>query len=267
MSTRLTLITVALAALVSAHAANAQTNLQTFYDFGKDRNYVTTTVEGFYGDKWGSTFFFIDHDYNQRDKNDKVYAPSGTYFEIARALNFWQNSKLAPLSLHVEYNGGVYKGYTINNAFLFGVEWFIHNKNFNNTLTIQLMYKAINYKGGYNLDNSKMRSDLPLQLTFVWGMKDLFGAKGLSFSGFADFWWEDHAVYKFKDSKFDSYRDWTTGDDSRFVFLTEPQIWYNIGQHFGVDNLNVGGEVEIACDFGNLKGFIARPCLGFKWVF
>ena len=108
-----------LAALVAATAivqgAMAQTNIQVFYDFGKDRKHVTTTLEGFYGDKWGNTFFFVDYDYGEKVNNEKV-SPRGTYFEIARCLNFWQESKAAPLSIHVEYNGGVYKGYGINHA-------------------------------------------------------------------------------------------------------------------------------------------------------
>ena len=123
------IIAATVAALAFTLGAKAQTNLQTFYDFGKDRGHVTTTLEGFYGDKWGNTFFFVDYDYNSKNENDKVYAPSGTYFEIARCLNFWQNTKLAPFSFHVEYNGGAYNGYTINNAFLFGVDWFLHSKD------------------------------------------------------------------------------------------------------------------------------------------
>ena len=40
--------------------AKAQTNIQVMYDFGKDRQNVTTTLEMFKGDNWGSTFFFVD---------------------------------------------------------------------------------------------------------------------------------------------------------------------------------------------------------------
>ena len=51
------------------------------------------------------------------------------------------------------------------------------------------------------------------------------------------------------------------------VFISEPQLWYAVGQWFGVPNLNVGGEVELSFDFGSARGFWARPCLGVKWVF
>jgi hypothetical protein len=91
-------------------------------------------------------------------------------------------------------------------------------------------------------------------------MQDLFGLKGLRFSGFADFWWEDHNLYK-------DHKGEILGASSHVVFISEPQLWYNVGQHFGVNNLNIGGEVELSYDFGSSKGFWVRPCAGIKWVF
>lgn len=136
--TKRTLAAAVAAIICSVLSLKAQTNIQLFHDAGKDRGHLTTTIEGFYSDKWGSTFFFVDHDFNSRNASDKVYAPSGTYMEISRALNFWSGTRLAPLSLHVEYNGGVYKGYTINNAFLAGAKLFMHNADFRNTLTLHV---------------------------------------------------------------------------------------------------------------------------------
>ena len=98
-------------------------------------------------------------------------------------------------------------------------------------------------------------------------MQDLFGVKGLRFSGFADFWWEDHTVCPYINDKKAGYRDWTKAEDAKFVFLSEPQLWYNVGQYFGVDNLSIGTEIELSYDFGTGKGFFVRPCLGAKWVF
>ena len=247
---KLILVAVSAAAMLFAQGAKAQTNLQIFYDFGPDRQHVTTTLEGFYNDNWGNTFFFIDHDYNTRDANNKVYAPSGTYFEIARCLNFWQESALAPLSFQVEYNGGVYNGYTINSAFLVGLDYFVHNADFSNTFNFKALVKKITYT----------TQKAPLQFTFVWGMQDIFGVKGLRFSGFAEFWWEDHHLYA-------DHNGTILPEHAHTVFISEPQLWYNIGQHFGCDNLNIGGEVELSYDFGTSKGFWARPCAGLKWVF
>lgn len=73
-------------------------NIQLHYDLGRalyksldERPWVTTTVEMFKADKWGSTYFFVDMDYT-----DKGVASA--YWEISRELKFWK----APISAHVE---------------------------------------------------------------------------------------------------------------------------------------------------------------------
>lgn len=223
------------AAAVCAFAAmaSAQTNFQTFYDLG--RKHFTTTLEGFHQDNWGNTFFFIDYDYNYREGNT-VVSPNNTYFEIARCLNFWGDSSLAPLSLQVEYNGGfgttsdMVFAFPVNSAFLFGVDYFLHSADFNNTLNLKLLYKKFVH----------MDSNVPLQFTAVWGLQDLFGLAGLRFSGFADLWWEGEHT----------------------VFLSEPQLWYQLFDHF-----NIGGEVEFSYNFAGMSGFNVMPCIGTKWVF
>ena len=231
MKKKLFIAAVAVCAL--AVTASAQTNFQTFYDLG--RKHFTTTLEGFHQDNWGNTFFFIDYDYNYREGNT-VVSPNNTYFEIARCLNFWGDSALAPLSLQVEYNGGFGTGenmlysFPVNSAFLFGVDYFLHSGDFNNTLNLKLLYKKFVH----------MNSNVPLQFTAVWGCQDLFGIPKLRFSGFADLWWEyDYAV-----------------------FLSEPQLRYGIGDHF-----NIGGEVEFSYNFAGMSGFNVMPCIGTKWVF
>ena len=87
-------------------------------------------------------------------------------------------------------------------------------------------------------------------------MQDIFGVEGLRFSGFADIWGEN--VINFMEG-LDKPR--------KFVFISEPQIWYNVGRFFGVPNLNIGGEVELSWNFAGYDGFYARPCIGTKWVF
>ena len=245
-----TILAVAVATLAFGQLAKAQTNIQVFYDFGSDRKQVTTTIEGFYNDNWGNTFFFVDHDFNHK-ANGGTKAITGTYMEIARCLNFWHSVPvLNGFSLQVEYNGGEYKNYYINHSFLAGVDYFVHSKDFRNTFNFKVLYKHI----------CDTKSMLPMQFTFVWGMQDLFGLKGLRFSGFADFWWEDHTL-------FSDHKGSINPEISHVVFLSEPQLWYNVGQHFGVDNLNIGGEVELSFDFGSARGFWVRPCAGIKWVF
>ena len=221
-----------------AVGAFAQTNLQVFYDLGKDRKNVTTTLEMFKADDWGNTFFFVDYDYTNKNQYDAgARGETFTYMEIERALNFWQESSLGALSAHVEFQAG--PGFR---SWLFGAEYFLHNTDFSNTLTCYLMYK------NFSRDNA---SDLPIQVSAVWGMQDIFGVEGLRFSGFADFWGEKNA--------------WADGD-TKFKFLTEPQIWYNAGKFFNCPNFNVGGEIEMSCNFRD-KGFVCNPCLGVKWNF
>lgn len=242
-----TLFLIAMLCL-GATKAKAQVNAQLFYDFGSDREFVTLTLEMFKQDKWGNTYFFIDHDFNydQHVKGPNL-APGGTYFEIARCLNFWQKSAIKNLSLHVEYNGGITRSYPINHAMLAGVDYFFHSKDFKNTLNLKALYK-------YIWENEQ---SVPMQFTVVWAMNDLFGVKGLKFDGFADFWWEDHACAK-KDGSFEKRST---------VFITEPQLWYNVGQHFGCNNLSLGTEIELSNNFGSTGGFKCRPCLGMKWDF
>ena len=70
--------------MIAALGVKAQ-NVQLHYDFGSalydkeldGRPVVTTTVEMFKPDKWGSTYFFVDMDYT----SDGVAAG---YWEIAR---------------------------------------------------------------------------------------------------------------------------------------------------------------------------------------
>lgn len=240
-------LVLAAALLLTAFGANAQTNIQEMYDFG--RGQMTTTLEMYQGDNWGSTFFFTDIYHTQN------ICPTEFYTEIARSFNFWGKNKsigdrfVNSLSLHVEWNGGCrvaltdganWGGYPINNAWLYGVDYFIATNDFSKRLTLEVMYKDI--RGG----NSKV----PLQFTAVWGIDNLFNVRGLSFSGFADFWWEDNAAL-----------------GTSTIFLTEPQLWYQVGRHFKCDNLFVGGEVEIGNNFAGVEGWAVNPCLGLKWGF
>lgn len=228
-----------------AVGAFAQTNLQVFYDFGEDRKHVTSTLEMFKADDWGSTFFFVDYDYADKDARDvKYYGATGSYFEIARAINFWQDSDLGALSAHIEFNAGV--GFGSRN-WLFGAEYLLHNDDFSNTFTFELMYKT--FKGS--------ESHLPLQFTFVWGMQNLFGVEGLKFSGFCDIWGEDHFVSTVDPDK----------NEQSLTLISEPQLWYNVGQLFNCPNFNVGCEVELSNNFAMYRGFKCNPCLGVKWDF
>ncbi len=212
-------------------------NLQLHYDFGKDRSYLTSTVEMFKPDKLGNTFFFVDMNYYVGD----VKGVSLAYWEIARVF---KTAKM-PVGLHVEYNGGFgqYKAlntnfaYQINDAFLTGVDYSYNTEDFSKGFSVKALYKYIHEK-----------HDLSFQLTAVWYMH--FFNRKLSFTGFADFWREDW------DFDFDGKTD------TKFIFLTEPQIWYNLNEHF-----SFGGEVEISSNFAGMKGFHAMPTVAAKYNF
>lgn len=214
-------------------------NLQVMYDFGNGRQNVTSTLEMFKPDKWGDTFFFVDMEFN--GGTDKQ--PSLAYMEIARCLKFWDG----PLSAHVEYNGGLLlsgaAGFPINNAYLAGVDYAWHDKNFSKFLNLKVLYKNIQGK-----------NPASFQITGVWNLN--FLKNKLTVSGFADFWREDNMNFT------NGSGDVIIPTNTKFVFLTEPQIWYNVNK-----NLSLGGEIEVASNFGTVDGLKVCPALGAKWNF
>lgn len=212
-------------------------NIQLHYDLGRalyksldERPWVTTTVEMFKADKWGSTYFFVDMDYT-----DKGIASA--YWEISRELKFWK----APFSAHVEYNGGL--NY-VNNAFLGGATYTWNNENFSKTFAIQVLYKYIQ-------KNAKPHN---FQLTGTWTLN--FWQEKFTCSGFADFWREKHTD--------------ENGNNHNFIFISEPQFWINLNKfkHVSDDfNLSVGSEWELSTNFATRDGFYFIPTLAMKWTF
>lgn len=231
------LIATVLMVFAGAFTANAQTNVQTFYDFGKDRKYVTTTFEMFKGDQYGDTFFFIDHYYTTKANRDAnlASATNGTYFEIERGINFWQDSSWKNFSGLLEYDGSSW-GWGI---FGIGAKYFFHSEDFSKTFTAELLYDK--HLGACS-------ADIPIKFSGVWGLNDFLGIKDLCFKGFFDIW-GNNSVY-------------LDGTKTKCSFLAEPQLWYAVGEH-----LNLGGEVELSNNFAGHKGFMCNPCLGFKWNF
>lgn len=213
-------------------------NIQLHYDVGKDRNYLTSTAELFKPDRWGSTFYFIDLDYGSGGSQGVSLA----YFEIARALKFWKS----PFEFHVEYNGGFgqYRAtpfnnaYQINDAWLFGGNYTWHNPNFSRVFQLQGMYK-----------NIRGKNDLSFQVTGVWTLH--FCKNKVTLSGFADFWREDNIVGVGANAK-----------QTDFVFLAEPQFWYNVTKNF-----SIGTEEEMSVNFAGHRGFMINPTLAAKWTF
>lgn len=234
MSMKRSLLVVTLILLFFACEAQ---NLQLHYDFGKDRKYTTSTFEFFKADKYGSTFLFVDMDYNAGD----VKGVSSAYWEIARSLCFWKG----PMAAHIEYNGGFLQwkqdsiggAVQIDDAWLAGAEYVYNDENFTKGITFQLLYKYI-----------RAKHNASFQLTGVWYLN--FLKNKMTFSGFADFWREDNV---FSENNLIS--------ETKYVFMTEPQIWYNITKHF-----SLGSELELSNNFAGVKGFQANPTIGIKWT-
>ncbi|MFO7939566.1 MAG: DUF5020 family protein [Bacteroidales bacterium] len=218
---------------VLASLGSAAQNVQLHYDMGKDRGYFTSTIEMFKPDKWGSTFFFVDMDYNVGE----VEGVSLAYLEFARDLKFWDG----PVAIHAEFNGGFGQfkisdelngAFTINNAWLGGLSYALNNEDFTRGITFQALYK--------NIANTPDDKPHNFQVTAVWYMHFLDGK--LSFTGFADFWKQNQG-------------------STDYVFLSEPQLWYN-----ATENLSLGGEVELSQNFVSDE-FEVMPTLAVKWNF
>ena len=222
---------------VAAMGVSAQ-NIQVHYDFGRNiypdqedgRQKVTVTLEQFKADQWGSWYYFVDVDVTNK-------FTEGAYTEISREFNIGKKGFAA----HVEYDGGLNKSGSFQQAALLGGAYNGHNADFSKTWSVQLMYKrffkSYEYSSAYN----------SVQLTGVWGLN--FANKKCTFSGFVDFWRDENADGK-----------------GKLVILSEPQFWYNVTDHF-----SVGGEVEVSNNFiyntYDDKSFFVNPTLAVKWNF
>ncbi|MDP2337990.1 MAG: DUF5020 family protein [Bacteroidota bacterium] len=208
-------------------------NIQLHYDMGKDRGYLTSTVEMFKPDKTGNTFFFIDMNYGVGE----VQGVSLAYFEIARCFKLGQS----PFSWHAEYNGGMGQwkagaasgAYTINNAWLTGVDYSWNSSDFSRGFSLKALYK--------NIANTIDNKPNSFQFTAVWHLN--FAEGKMSFTGFADLWREK------------------TGFGT-MIFLSEPQIWYNFNKNF-----SAGSEVELSNNFAGHNGFMVNPTAAVKYTF
>jgi hypothetical protein len=229
------LMTIVLMA-IAIMSANAQ-NIQLHYDFGRhiypdqeeNRQSATITLEQFKADKWGSWYYFVDVDLSNK-------FVEGAYTEISREFNIGKKGFAA----HVEYDGGLNRFGSYQQAALLGGAWNGHNADFSKTYSVQLMYKrffkSYEYTSAYN----------SVQLTGVWGLN--FG-KSFTFSGFIDFWRGEDA-----------------DGHGQLVILSEPQFWFNCNEH-----LSLGGEIEISNNFiyntYDDKSFFINLTLALKWNF
>lgn len=238
-------------ALVATTVAASAQNVQLHYDLGHslyndlgNRPSVTTTVEMFKPDTWGSTYLFTDIDY-QRD------GVAGAYWEIAREFNVTKNKQWA---FHVEYNGGLnsdedtWNATRFQHAVLAGGAWNWHSADFSRTFSVQALWKYYFKNRHYDA-----RPFNGFQLTEVWGIQF---AKGFcTFSGFCDLWYDPSA-------------------NGKWIVISEPQFWWNLNKFKGWKkiNLSVGTEWELSNNFvwndkGEHNRFYFIPTIAAKWTF
>ncbi|PVZ14006.1 nucleoside-specific channel-forming Tsx family protein [Porphyromonas loveana] len=237
-------VTLLGAAMLLGFGAKAQ-NIQMHYDFGSGiydelggRPKLTTTVENFTPDKWGSTYFFVDMDYTGQGIQT-------AYWEIARNLQFWQG----PLSVHIEYNGGLSAQGSFGHDFLAGGTYTYNDATFTKGFSFSPMYKHLGWDDYHTF-----------QLTGTWYMHFVNGL--LTFNGFFDLW---GCPEKLLDPGTNS-----SSKNDRVIFLAEPQFWLNLNRIKGVDkdfNLSIGTEWEISRNFARTNSFAIIPTLGLKWTF
>ena len=224
---------------VFSMAVSAQ-NVQVHYDFGRllypdqegGRQSVTMTLEQFKADQWGSWYYFVDVDFSRK-------FTEGAYTEISREFNL---GKQSPFAAHVEYDGGLNRFGSFQQAALVGGAWNGHNADFSTTYSVQLMYKQ------FFKSYDTTRAYASVQLTGVWSTT--FANKAMTFAGFIDLWRGENAF-----------------GHGQLVLLSEPQLWYN----FKNQHLSIGTEVEISNNFiyntYNDDSFFINPTLALKWAF
>lgn len=224
-------------------------NVQLHYDMGSalysrlaTRAKVTSTVEMFKPDSWGSTYLFTDIDYFGD-------GAAGAYWEIFREFSFGAKRRWAA---HIEYDGGVtsLKSTAIASRFqhsaLAGVAWNWSSDDFSKVFSVRALYKQY-FKG---MD----RKGFPgFQVTAVW--EDTFASGLCTFAGFVDVW-RDPDV------------------NGQLIVLSEPQFWVNLNAIKGMEKvkLSLGSEVEMSNNFifdkeGKNNRFYAIPTLAAKWTF
>jgi len=216
-------------------------NLQLHYNFGEDRHFFTSTLEMFKPDSLGSTFWFVDFDFNSPDKPRGI---SMAYWEMSRDFyipGIKRIKGLEEFGFHIEYNDGVQiekpdsgevTGYNLNSTWLVGFSYPV--KLGQVVLGTMLLYK--HPRGAGSAD---------FQFTTVWLQPLLSGR--IVLTGFLDIWSQDK-IYE---------------DGKEIVFQTEPQCWYVLHK-----NLFAGSEIKISRNFPfGPADWKFQPTIAFKWEF
>jgi hypothetical protein len=221
--------------------ARAQ-NLQLHYDFSNDRKFYTATLEMFKPDTLGSTFWFVDFDFNFPGSPRSM---SAAYWEISRDFyipGLRKNPAFDQLTFHIEYNDG-FTAYKDTGDYMGSVSYnSVFLTGFSHPLKIGRVALTTQW-----LCRMPRGMDVPdFQFTLVWFQPVL--REKVLLTGFIDLWSQDKI--------FDP-------DHKELVLLTEPQLWYLL-----TPNIAIGGELEISKNFPTGPNeWECMPTLGFRWEF
>lgn len=233
MLRKLFLFTLSLVAFASLNAQNLQLHFDPRHAFYGDdvaaKNYLTATFEMFKPDAWGSTFMFVDFDFNGDKRNIGL-----VYAEIARAFKI-KDFALMP---HLEYNGGLGTGFSIPSSYLAGAQYPFKLGNF--FMGTYLAYKL----------NAFNELSHDVQWTLTWN--SAFPNSKVSLAGFLDLWTEN--------------KNRATGEGGKkLILLSEPQVWYNFTPNFAIGS-EIELSYNFVNAFAESK-FYAVPTLATKWNF
>ncbi|MFQ6605453.1 MAG: DUF5020 family protein [Fidelibacterota bacterium] len=171
-------------------------NLQLHYELDQNRRYLVSTLEMFQPDNWGSTFWFVDIQYNDTGTKSASLA----YLELARYFRFPFGDKIQTT---IQYNDGLALGYGLGQIWLGGLNSRVELPLL--PLTVDILYR---HQSGTTSHD--------VQLTGVWFQPFLHGKA--TFTGFFDLWTADRSE--------SSGKDW--------IFLSEPQLWYGLSSQLAV---------------------------------
>ena len=175
-------------------------NLQQHMDFGKNRHYFTTTLEGMAVDNYGSWFGFIDVDHESKSSGTAnsnwhlgaqlIYFEINRYFSLRGLSN---NAFLQRWDITVQYNDS--DAAYIPMAYLIGISC---NRILGNFCDAHLEF----------LLRKEEKQKLGWQLTAVWAKEFHLGRGRWQLCGYFD-WWKN---------------------DSGKFWMAEPQILFNLEQ-------------------------------------
>jgi len=231
--------------LLASFSVSAQ-NFQLHYDFGKDRKFLTATLEMFKPDTLGSTFWFVDFDHNS-GFDYELRSMSAAYWEISREFYIPGIKKikgLENLAFHVEYNDG----------------FAAFHDNDTSKRMIAISYNSVFLTGfsypiriGHTVFSTMLLCRLPrgmnspdFQFTTTWFQP--VWKNRILLTGFIDVWSQDKMENR---------------DEKEIIFQSEPQIWVMI-----TPKIALGGEFEIDKNFpSGPRPWELFPTLGFRWEF